>query len=201
MKKFCMIILSIILLSGSLFAVEETPQHKVTYYIRRAIRADNNQEKVEFYKKGLEVYPNHLTIVALLASTYVSIGEMSQANSLYDAAIMDTEDNQAKDLILAQKYKFNGDFPSAIKVLTNLLGQPLSSKEPRAWLLYFRGECYFLNKDYEKALIDLTESIDIKPEMLVYEQRAEVYNSLGMNDLADKDRHAAKIGYDAVIKR
>ncbi len=178
MKKLRAILLSIILLSASLFSVDaaSSPKEKVSYYIAHAVRAKSKREAIKFYKEGLKQYPSNICIMSLLADMYVDMGDLDKANSLYDAFIINSEDEQVKSLLLAQKYKINGDFPSAIKEFNNLLVSLPQSEKLRANLLFFRGGCYFLQKDYKNALSDLSASIAIDPSGLaVYRKRAEVY--------------------------
>lgn len=194
MKKSQVIVLSFIFLSASLFSVEasSSQKEKYSYYLTNAVRAKSKLEAVKFLKEGLKEYPNHITIMALLADNYVAMGDLDKANSLYEAFITNSEDDQVKSMLLAHKYEINGDFPSAIRELTNLLASlPKLSKESRANELFFRAECYFLQKDYKNALSDLNDSIAIDPWYSKYMKRAEVYKALGMDDLADKDYNLA----------
>jgi tetratricopeptide (TPR) repeat protein len=191
MKKLQTIILSLVLLSAALPPLQAapSPKEKASYYLTHAVRAKSKLDAIKFLKEGLKEYPNHITIMALLADNYVDMGDLSKANSLYDAFIINSKDNQVKSLLLAHKYKINGDFPSAIKEQTNLLvSLPQLSHESRSEGLFFRAECYFLQKDYKNALSDLNDSIAINPGYYKYYiKRAEVYKALGMDDLADQD--------------
>lgn len=195
MKKLQAILLSIMLLSAALFSVEaaSSQKEKASYYLTHAARANSKLEAVKFLKEGLKEYPNHITIMSLLADNYVDMGDLHQANSLYDAFIMNSEDDQVKSLLLAHKYKINRGFSSAIKEITRLLASlPQLSNGCRASELFFRAECYFLQKDYKNALSDLNDSIYINPGYPEYYlKRAEVYKALGMDDLADQDNNLA----------
>lgn len=196
MKKSYAILLSLILLSAFLFSVEaaSSQKEKPEYYITHAVRAGSYLKAIKFLNEGLNEYPNHIAIMTLLADNYAAMGDLDKANSLYDSFITNSEDDQVKSLILAHKYKINGDFSSAIKEVTNLLASlPQLSKEGRANELFFRAECYILQKDYKNALSDLNASIAIEPWYSKYMKRAEVYKALGKDDLADKDYNLALV--------
>lgn len=88
----------------------------------------------------------------------------------------------------AQRLVSSGKVPKAISVLTQTI-----RLNPNLWQAYeYRGRLRVREGDYFEALQDLTEAIRLAPrERHLYFLRAQVYDSIGQNNLAQHDYETA----------
>jgi tetratricopeptide (TPR) repeat protein len=88
----------------------------------------------------------------------------------------------------AQRLAASGKVPKAIAVLTQTI-----RLNPNLWQAYeYRGRLRVSEGDYFEAIEDLSEAIRLAPqERHLYLLRAQVYDDLGQNILAQHDYETA----------
>jgi tetratricopeptide (TPR) repeat protein len=119
-----------------------------------------------------------ISVISFTVAVYLyarSVGRLG----IPDAAVM---------LDRAQQLVSSGRVPKAISVLTQTI-----RLNPNLWQAYeYRGRLRVREGDYFAALEDLSEAIRLAPqERHLYFLRAQVYDNVGQNVLAQHDYEAA----------
>lgn len=89
---------------------------------------------------------------------------------------------------LGNKYQDEEEYIKAISYYTKAIEQGYKNAD----IYRKRGACYFIIQQYNEAIKDLTEAINIQPTDYDYRMRSHCYNVLGMNKEAEADEKIYK---------
>ncbi|MCA9816273.1 MAG: tetratricopeptide repeat protein [Cyanobacteria bacterium HKST-UBA01] len=182
-------------------SVNYDPEHVSVYRFRAVIYSDKKlYDKAEAdFNKCIELNPRGMMSYYNRAKFYESIGKNKEALADYDKVIANgrssgkvskEEDRQA----VVFKYKAKllskmGRLEEAIDSISAAIA--ISKLLPEDYTI--RGELYLELKEYEKALADFNQALELSPTMApeAYLGRASAYEHLGKKELADRDRKQA----------
>lgn len=167
---------------------------RATVYLGRG----EKEKALADYNKALEMTPSFTRGYIMRAQLYESLGRYEEALADYenvskfehDGTKLDTR-SVAKKLRAALLSKLDRH-QEALAVLDQALEEQKNDDE----LLRLRGEQYMALKQYDKAIADLTRSIEVAPHYarMTYEARSKAYEAAGKPELAAKDlERAAKL--------
>ena len=89
------------------------------------------------------------------------------------------------------RHSRGGDYDAALQDLNKTANQATLWQQA-AVAYYYRGFAYMRQKEYAKAVADLTRSIQLDPSYYwSYKQRAKAYRNLGKFKLAQADEQKA----------
>lgn len=182
-------------------SVDYDPEHVSVYRFRAVIYSDKKLfEKAEAdFNKCIELNPRGLMSYYNRAKFYESIGKNKEALADYDRVIVNarrsgnaTKEEDRQAVVFKHKAKLlskMGRWEEAIDSISAAIA--ISKLLPEDYTI--RGELYLELREYDKALADFNQALELSPTMApeAYLGRASAYEHLGKKELADLDRKQA----------
>jgi tetratricopeptide (TPR) repeat protein len=179
--------------------IKQSPKMARAYFIRAycADATGKHFDAISDYLKAIELGTANLDYrrgYINIALDYERLGQFSKSIEFYDRFLASYPGafnvlyNRAHTKALA------GDSAGAIADYTRIISAEPHSEEARRR----RGDIYFTQGAYDRALEDFSKSIsyDEAHRGITYTERAKVYDKMGKHDLAEADRQVAKkLGY------
>ena len=164
---------------------------RATVYLGRG----DKEKALSDYNKALEMTPSFTRGYIMRAQLYESLGRYEEALQDYEnVSKFEHEETKADTKSVAKKLRAAllsklDRHKEALEVLDKALLEQNNDDE----LLRLRGEQYMALKQYDKAIADLTRSIEVAPHYarMTYEARSKAYEAAGKPELAAKDRERA----------
>jgi putative PEP-CTERM system TPR-repeat lipoprotein len=160
-------------------AVEANPRFFLPYINLAAYYAvkGENDKAIKEYQKILAIDGNNTRAMLMLAGHMERIGKDKEALTYYVKA--KEQKTAAAFLALANYYTRKKDIKNAVTVIDELLN--IEPKNIKAMIM--KGQLYFANKDYQKALATYRQLESISPENGEI-RMAGVYKAMGDYDRA-----------------
>lgn len=188
-------------------ALSRYPDSKNLHHTRAVIFLSKGMKKEakQDYDKILEINPKDGFTYLLRAQLLESMGGYEEALKDYElAAKWSTKRERVDKRTLAYKARALllgrlGRHKEALDVLNKLGRLDTDDDEIKR----MRGNEYLALKMYDKAIAELTQSIDMAPEYAAgaYESRARAYEAVGKLELANADKKEAEKLRDAPAER
>ena len=179
------------------------------HYAQGNYYSDNGDEikAIENYNKAIELDPKDIYSYNNRGLSYINLGKYESAIADFNKA-MELDPNYDKPYFnRALAYEELGqidnairDFQKVLELTTDSTLQKYSEDELEKLKTfdsstangslshYDNGEKHYLNGEYEKAIIELTNAIELNPNYVdAYHYRANAYMNLGKYDLALAD--------------
>lgn len=186
--------------------IELDPTNRDMFKSRAAINAalGHKEEALKDYQQLAKLDPESTAPLFQQAQVYESMKKFDEAGAIYRKMLPMSESKQ-KVPLKAIAYKRLALLSSnkqqhreAIDYLSEAMKFDPEDDEP----IRMRGLEYMKIKEYEKAIADFTEAIDIVPDSASnFSARADAYEKLGKAELAEKDRAEAKRLHDVPAER
>ncbi len=164
----------------------------------------NNTEAINYYKKAMEIDTKNGDIPFYIASIYVNMNDLENAQKYITASLAINPNNkQVKELskylsdkktekLLAEAIKLydTQKYNESIKILDDII----SINNTNATAYYYRALCYDAQNNYKTAIENYKITLKYAPEMTI------VYYSLGVDYDATGDYKQAKENYKKYIE-
>lgn len=172
------------------------PEHVSVYRFRAVIYSDKKLfEKAEAdFNKCIELNPRGMMPYYNRAKFYESIGKNKEALADYDRVIVNarrsgnaTKEEDRQAVVFKHKAKLlskMGRLEEAIDSISAAIA--INKLLPEDYTI--RGELYLELREYDKALADFNQALELSPTMApeAYLGRASAYEHLGKKELADR---------------
>lgn len=173
------------------------------------LQKKDEKKKIEAYEKAITYYdltisksPQFLDAYIQKQRTLHNLEKYDEALIILNNAISLFQDTMKLIFSRGVEKIYLGDQIGALFDLNNSIKSNKLDSTDMAYAYRFRGDLYFKKDSLDKALIDLSTSINYNPKsFLTYAERAEIYRKKNLKDKACVDyRKAADLGYVEIYK-
>jgi tetratricopeptide (TPR) repeat protein len=151
--------------------------------------ARDYKKAYEDYSRAIKCNPCDASSYASAASCLENLNEGERACEYFERALESTKNAVGYVYRYGNLLRKLKKYNKAIALYTRLLRRETDNSDAYR----FRGDCYFAERQYVRALADYTDALENSafPSPDTYRQRALVYEKLGQPDKAKRDRERA----------